>query len=56
MCKFERNLNRIYTISGLILVIIIVMVMSSCGSSKQFHIGTGEELSKSKCSGKYINK
>ena len=30
MCKFEKNLNRIYTISGIVLVIIIIMAMSSC--------------------------
>ena len=34
MCKFEKNLNRIYTISGIILIIVVIMAMSSCGSSK----------------------
>ena len=28
MCKFERNLNRIYTISGFILLIIVIMLMN----------------------------
>ena len=28
MCKFERNLNRIYTVSGLILLIIVIMLMN----------------------------
>ena len=54
MCRFEKNLNKIYTISGIVLIIIIIMAMSSCGSSKVFHIGTGSELSKSNCSGNYI--
>ena len=45
----ERNVAEIIIIS-----IIIILVMSSCGSSKQFHIGTGSELSKSNCSGNYI--
>ena len=33
MCKFEKNLNRIYTISGIILLIVVIMAMSSCSSS-----------------------
>ena len=33
MCKFEKNLNRIYIISGILLLIIIVKAMTSCGSS-----------------------
>ena len=44
MCKFEKNLNRIYTISGIVLVIIVIMAMSSCSSSKMYNVGTGEEL------------
>ena len=35
MCKFEKNLNRIYTLSGVILIIIVIMAMSSCVSTKQ---------------------
>jgi hypothetical protein len=35
MCKFEKNLNRIYSISGIILLIIVIMSMSSCGNVKQ---------------------
>ena len=45
----ERNVAEIIIIS-----IIIILVMSSCGSSKEFHIGTGKELSKSRCTGNYI--
>lgn len=37
-------------------VIVVIMTMSSCGSSKQFHIGTGKELSKSRCTGNYISQ
>ena len=33
MCKFERNVNRIYTLGGVILLIIVIMAMSSCSSS-----------------------
>ena len=33
MCKFEKNLNRIYSISGIILLIVVIMAMTSCGSS-----------------------
>ena len=43
MCRFERNINRIYTLGGIILLIIVVMAMSSCGTSKQ-------------CDNKMINK
>ena len=31
MCKFEKNLNRIYSISGIILLIVVIMAMTSCG-------------------------
>ena len=37
-------------------LLVAIMSMSSCGSSKQFHIGTGKELSKSRCSGNYLNQ
>ena len=33
MCRFEKNLNRIYNISGIILLIVVIMAMTSCGSS-----------------------
>ena len=45
----ERNVAEIIIIS-----IVIMLIMSSCGSSKVFHIGSGNELSKSNCSGNYI--
>ena len=34
MCKFEKNLNRIYTISGIILLIVVIMSMTSCGTGQ----------------------
>ncbi len=34
MCRFEKNLNRIYTISGIILLILVIMSMTSCGTSQ----------------------
>jgi hypothetical protein len=39
----------------IILSVIIMVLMTSCGSSKQFHIGTGDELGKSRCSGNYVH-
>ena len=33
MCRFEKNLNRIYTISGIILLVLLIMSMNSCVSS-----------------------
>ena len=53
---FEKIVNGVYTLGGLVLLITVIMAMSSCGSSKQFHIGTGNELSKSNCTGNYIYK
>ena len=37
------------------LIVITMLMMSSCGSSKQFHIGTGGEQGKSICTGGYIH-
>ena len=51
----ERKSRNIFLI-GYIVLTITVLVMSSCGSSKEYHIGTGQELSRSNCSGNYINK
>ena len=45
----EKNVAEFIIIS-----VIMMVLMSSCGSSKVFHIGTGSELSKSNCSGNYI--
>ena len=44
MCKFERNLNKIYSASGIVLLILVIIAMSSCSSSKIYNVGTGEEL------------
>ena len=35
MERFERNLNRIYVLSGLVLITMVVMAMSSCGTTKR---------------------
>ena len=56
MNRLERNVNRVYTLSGLVLLTIVIMALSSCGSSKMYHIGTGQELNKSRCTGNYIYK
>ena len=50
----EKIINRVYTLGGILLLISVVMALSSCGSSKQFHIGTGKELGRSNCTGNYI--
>tara|TARA_R100000781_G_scaffold10574_1_gene9990 strand:+ start:77 stop:244 length:168 start_codon:yes stop_codon:yes gene_type:complete len=39
----------------IMVAVLIMALMSSCGSSKQFHIGTGSELGKSNCSGNYVH-
>ncbi len=33
MCKFERNLNRIYVVSGIILLLMVLMCATSCTTS-----------------------
>jgi len=33
MCKFEKNLNRVYTLSGIVMVVLVIIAMSSCGSA-----------------------
>ena len=45
MCRLEKNINRVYTISGIVLIIIVIMAMSSC-SNKVYNVGTGEELTR----------
>ena len=56
MSKTEKIIERVYIAGGIVLATVVIMAMSSCGSSKQFHIGTGNELSKSNCTGNYIYK
>ena len=52
----ERKSKRIFLI-GYVSLMIILAIMSSCGSSsKMYHVGTGVELSKSNCTGNYINR
>ena len=52
----EKIVEKVYIIGGVILITIVIMAMSSCGSSKMYHIGTGNELSKSNCTGNYVYK
>jgi hypothetical protein len=54
MCKLEKNLNRIYTLSGIILLIFVIMAMSSCSSTKKCCEKTINEVYKYE--GEYINK
>ncbi len=36
MCRFERNLNRIYSLSGIILLIFLIIgMMSSCTEDRK---------------------
>tara|TARA_R100000700_G_C3079479_1_gene85864 strand:+ start:117 stop:350 length:234 start_codon:yes stop_codon:yes gene_type:complete len=37
MCKFERTLNKIYIISGIVLLIIVIMSASSCTPRTSAH-------------------
>ena len=52
----EKVVNTVYITGGIVLITIVIMAMSSCGSSKMYHIGTGNELSRSNCTGNYIYK
>ena len=54
--KEERENKIIVSIfsGAYLLLIVMLLALSSCGSSKQFHIGTGQELGKSRCTGNYI--
>ena len=53
----EKVVSTIYITGGLILLVLVIMAMSSCGSSsKMYHVGTGKELSKSRCTGNYVYK
>jgi len=52
----EKIVNTVYVTGGIVLLMVVIMVMSSCGSSKEYHVGTGQELSRSNCSGNYINR
>jgi hypothetical protein len=52
----EKIVNTVYVTGGIVLLMVVIMAMSSCGSSKEYHVGTGQELSRSNCSGNYINR
>jgi len=47
MSRFERNVNRVYTLGGLVLLITVVMAMSSCATQlTQREIEINYELDK----------
>ena len=52
----KKIVEKVYITGGLVILMTVIMAMSSCGSSKMYHIGTGNELSKSGCTGNYIYK
>ena len=43
MSKMEKIVNGVYIVGGLVLLTIVIMAMSSCGTSKQ-------------CNNKMVNK
>ena len=51
MEKLEKIVNGVYLIGGIMLLLIVIMSMSSCGSSKMYHVGTGQEMYKADCGG-----
>ena len=52
----EKVVNGVYITGGIALVMVVIMAMSSCGTTKMYDIGTGNELSRSRCTGNYIYK
>ena len=46
----ERKSKNIFLIVYVSIVILLLM-MSSCWSSKMYHVGTGQEIYKSDCGG-----
>ena len=52
----EKVVESVYITGGLVLALMVVMAMSSCSSGKMYHVGTNVELSKSRCTGKYIHQ
>ena len=56
MNKMEKVVEKVYIIGGLIILMTVIMAMSSCGTTKMYDIGTGNELSRSRCTGNYIYK
>ena len=52
----EKVVNTVYVTGGVVLVMVVIMAMSSCSTTKMYDIGTGNELSRSRCTGNYIYK
>ena len=52
----EKKGKNIFLI-GYVVLIVIMLMMSSCGSSgKLYDLGTGQESARSRCSGNYLCK
>ena len=52
----EKIVEKVYITGGLVILMVVIMAMSSCSTTKMYDIGTGNELSRSKCTGNYIYK
>ena len=52
----EKIINTVYITGGLVLLMTVIMSLSSCSTTKMYDIGTGNELSRSRCTGNYIYK
>ena len=48
----ERKSRNVFVV-GYVVLMMTLMVMSSCGSSKMYHVGTGQETYKS-CGATFI--
>ena len=46
----ERKSKNVFVVLYVSMVILLLM-MSSCGSGRVFHVGTGQEMYKSECGG-----
>tara|TARA_R110000765_G_C18548970_1_gene562002 strand:- start:243 stop:401 length:159 start_codon:yes stop_codon:yes gene_type:complete len=46
----ERKSKNVFLVLYVSMVVLLLM-MSSCGSGRVFHIGTGQEMFKSDCGG-----
>ena len=52
----EKIVEKVYITGGLVILMVVIMAMSSCSTTKMYDIGTGNELSKSRCTGNYLYK
>jgi len=54
MTRLERNVNRVYTLGGLILLTIVIMAISSCSTGYQVSNCPG--LAMKECCEKTVNE